>query len=208
MKKLALVLVALMLVALYTPTIRYIPGLMTHWSVTDTSLAVNLDTSAALTREYVIRLADSAAANRTGAFVPEDVHVIGTANFSNQATDSTNLALNGTVFNTLSLPYNLYADRVIIRTAKPGATLPQTFPGLRPPVTSDSALIFRISRYAAEPAGTKLRLTIYKVANNAGLSFNATVGTFYDMVIYDEAALPAAGTSSNVYVTIVMKKRR
>jgi hypothetical protein len=192
----------------YIPSRYYQPGIFTFWSKTDTSLKVNVDTANALTRAYIKRLADSVVSLKVGSPVFEEVQFTGTANFSNATNDSINLPIDGGVWNAKLLLYNMYADRAQIATDKPAAANPNTWRQDLPIVTTDSALIFRLSRNASFAAGTRIGLTIYKVAKGAGLSFTKTSGTFYDMARFDEAIMNTAGTSTQVNVQISLKKRR
>lgn len=140
--------------------------------------------------------------------IREEVQFTGVANFGNQATDSTNLQLDGNVYTTHSLPYAMYLDRISLRSAKPGVIIPTTFRTDLPPVGTDSAYVFRIGRKAAATSGSRGSLTVYKVAANSGLSAAATAGDFVDMFIFDEALLyPAAGTSVQILAQISLRKR-
>jgi len=203
-----IVLFGISLAAAAIPSRYYTSGLFTNWTKTDTSLSVNVDTSGGM-RQYVIRLADSAAANRSGAVVQQsEIHILYFANFSNNANDSTNFGLPGVNYHMYPLPYNMYADRYILNSNAPSATGPTTFRDDLPSVSTDSSFILRISRNASFAAGQKCGITLYKVAKGQGLSYANTGGVFYDMVRFDEAVLGTAGTSRQVFVNLVIKKLR
>jgi hypothetical protein len=129
------------------------------------------------------------------------------ANFSNGANDSTNLyvGVNG-VYHAYPLPYNLYADRFKLITNEPNARGVTTFRTDLPSVTTDSCFVFRLSRNDSFSSGTRAALTVYKTAANAGLSFANTVGTFYDMVRFDEVVFGTTGVSRSVLITLTVKK--
>jgi hypothetical protein len=96
----------------------------------------------------------------------------------------------------------------MIETAKPGKLGPSTWRNDLPKVSTDSALILRISRNASFNAGTRIGLALFKVVRGSGLSFTNTTGTFYDMLRFDEAQFNAAGTSTNYRILLLLKKNR
>lgn len=168
-----------------------------------------LDVDSLLLRNSMLqRLLDSTASTIGTSTARGEIQFTGVVNFANQANDSTNLQVDGNVYHAHHLLYDMYLDRAMIGTAKPGATSPSTWRDDLPPVTSDSVLIFRLSRNASFAAGARIGLTVYKVAKGTGLAFVNTAGTFYDMIRFDEAIMNTAGTSTQVLTQISLKKRR
>lgn len=211
-RRVILLLVALGLavasIAAYIPAKRFTAGLFTYWRFTDTTNSVNVDTANGLMRGYIIRLADSAAANRAGT-VREEFQFTGTANTGNANGDSANLQLYGNVYHIHPMLFNQYLDRVSLHTSKPATAGPSTWRDDLPPVSPDSCLIFRISRNNAFAGGSQIGLTAYKVAAGAGLSFNNTTGVFYDMLRFNENTFIATGSgNTQVHLQISTKKRR
>ena len=206
---LAIAVLSVISLAAVIPSRYYVAGIMTYWTKTDTSLAVNVDTANAITRAYIIRLADSAAANRSGGTARGEVHIRLWQNYSNGANDSTNLYVNvNGVYQTYPLPYNMYADRFVLTTNEPNGRGPSTFRTDLPAVSTDSCLIFRLARNGSRTSGARASLTIYKVGRNTGLSFANTVGVFYDMILFDEAVFGSTGVSRSVLITLSLKKDR
>jgi hypothetical protein len=157
----------------------------------------NLDTANGLFRAYIIRLADSAAANRSGAASSKDYEQFpGTVNSLNGANDSINVALYGGVYHVHPNIWAQYLDRVSINTDLPGVVGPSTWRTDLPAISTDSCVIYRISRLASRPGNARIWLTAYKVAAGAGLSFANTVGVFYDALIFDEAQFKAPGAGN------------
>jgi len=157
----------------------------------------DLDTANAIVRAYIIRLADSAAANRVSAVSPKDYEQFaGTINSLNGANDSINVALYGGIYHVHPNIWAQYLDRVSIDTDLPGKVGPSTWRNDLPPVGVDSCIIYRISRNASRPANARIWLTAYKVARGTGLSFANTVGVFYDALIFDEAQFKAVGAGN------------
>lgn len=156
------------------------------------------------------RIIDSLIAARAGTPQRGEQIVRLHANFSNGANDSVNLAINVSgVYQAYALPYNMYLDRFILHTDQPNGRNASTFrTDVLPAPTTDSTLIFRLSRNASFSAGVKCALTVYKVPLTGGLSFANTAGDFYDMVRFDEAVFPAAGTSAQTVIHLTLKKNQ
>jgi hypothetical protein len=202
-----IILISVFVAAAAIPSRFYIPGLFTAWVKTDTSLSVNVDTLGlwlAAQRRIDSTVAASAGTPQRGEQIIR-LH----ANFSNGANDSTNLAVNvNGVYQSYLVPYNVYLDRFILATAEPDARGPSTFRDDLPPISPDSAIVFRLSRNASFPAQSRAALTAYKIAANSGLSGANTIGVFYDMIRFDEAVFPAAGTSVQTLIHATVKKNR
>lgn len=176
------------------------------WGKTDTTLTPNLDTLALkpALRIYI----DSLINLTTSSAVREELKFHFTANFSNNLNDSINLLVNNT-FQIIQFAYNMYADRIMVETNKPGELGPSTFRDDLPRVSpADTLLILRLSRNNSFSAGQKIGLTLYKVARSTGLSHGSTAGVFYDMLRFDEAQFNTAGTSTQISVQLLLKKNR
>jgi hypothetical protein len=192
----------------FAPSRYFRPGQFTEFVKNDTSLSVNVDTLDLFAA--MRRMIDSLITARgSGVTVRSEVWLRLYANFSNGSNDSTNLQINvNGVYHAQALPYDVYLDRFVLHTAQPGSKSPATFRDDLPRISTDSAIVFRLSRNASFAAGARAALTAYKVALNSGLSFTNTTGVFYDMVRFDEATFPAAGTSVATVITATLKKNR
>ena len=186
------------------PSRYYIDGVLSIWHKTDTSLSVEFD-SLALRNSMLQRLLDSSV----GVTVREEIQYTGVAQFSNAASDSTTLQLWGQVYNGHILAYNVYLDRMVINSALPGSYGPSTWRDDLPIISTDSMLVYHIGRLASRPAGSRGFISAYKVALGTGLSAAVTTGTFYDMIIFNEALVfpaPPQGVQLNIQLSV--KKRR
>jgi hypothetical protein len=187
----------------FTPSRYYRPGIFTYWTRTDTSLAVNLDTANALTREYVKRLADSVASLKAGTADYVVYRLYGV--LSSAASDSINLqvGVNG-VYEAILPNFNVRPFNFSLVSTTPSSQVSSfniNLPSLAP---TDSLFFLRVSRNDA--MSPKCAVTIYKLPKNYGPDINdRTVGTFHDMVRFSDAVLPAG---ANRFFTLDLALQR
>jgi hypothetical protein len=200
-----IVMFAVSMLAAAIPSRYYKAGLFTLWVKTDTSLAVNIDTTNYGLRNYIKYW----GRDTTGAVnVREEIQFTGICNFSNAADDSTILQVYGQAYSGTMLLYSMYLDRFMINSAKPAYTQPVTFRDDLPILTCDSVLVFHVGKHSGYSAGARGFISVYKVDAGTALSPAVTAGTFYDMALFDEALYPATGTSVQLNAQISLKKRR
>lgn len=188
--------------AQFGPSRYFRNGILTFWTKNDTTLATNVDTANALTRNYVKRLADSVAALRTGTdYVVYRMYGV----LSSAASDSINLqvGVNG-VYEAILPNFNVYAFNFSMLATTPSSLISTFRTDLPVLSNSDSLIILRVSRNDA--MSPKCAVTIYKLPKGQGPDVNdKTLGTFYDMVRFSDTILPSG---SNRFFTLDFCVRR
>lgn len=185
-----------------TPSRYYIKGLFTLWAKTDTSLAVNLDTTSYGLRNYIKFWGnrDSNATSANDYTIIRMYGVLGTT-----ASDSVNLqvGVNG-VYEALLLNYNMYAFNFALLSTQPSNIVSTFRQDLLPMISGDSLYIFRVSRNVTMT--DTCAISIYKVPLATGPDVNdKTAGTFYDMVRFSGIKLTNSG---NKFFTVDIALRR
>lgn len=179
----------------------FISGIMTYWTKTDTTLAVNVDTLGLWSASH--RIIDSLITARASGTDQRDIEyeIYGAKNFA-EGTYDTLWMQTGNNTAIYTRPQNLPSrlDRFAIQTQWDGgesAYGPDTWTDL-PPISTDSALLFAVVRLNTTTNG-EYRLVTLKRAVTKGFDFNRVTKGGNVVVGYegmDNTKFPDSATGS------------